>query len=680
VVGFCRVLELSTELRLQPRLVLQTFCIDESWIFGGPKSSAIKSISKPHVFYIVQETVAVSADKPEGPKEEVIVMYTRFLARSFTDREVHHRPEWATVRGGPWTSRVVLMKLTDVPLIDPNRQPALPVKTSEIYKCLRQHRKEHNLTQAQYDQFEERLQRFEAVGETVDQGCADCKSLTDQIIAIGTISRKVDATEAQLKLANEQTARKLALRTALRTHLYGAKHSDLKLNGWWSKWRDRVARIIRPYYLQRNLIVDLRPHHALLTGRSVHPDELPREASDPPITRLRVDERWERQHGLPKLGHFVVTRGQSPLQPMWIGKVISCFDAEMETDEDFREPRPRSDSSKHPTAAAAAASSSIAAAAAPATRASTRSTRAQTFKDADEEDEEEPNSSSEREEEEEFEPEEEEEESEASTGPADMLMNTDDEEDEPVPEPIPKPTANKRGKKRKSSFTSQKKKNTAAAASSSGNSKSSRSAKARRTSGPAATSLSSSAASNLQTAAAAAASASSSTSSTAAAAAASSSSSSSSVGPSWRVQWYEFQDNTAAKRVDPLNEKKTIKMMEGQSIADFQLWTEAQELFAQGHFGRLPKAIVERWKDLSYLPTGELGTVNRAQLIVWGPNVLTKSGLLSAVAFPRVVEDLCETQDLAIGFAIDYTAEAASLARRGRENEEEADESKEEGP
>ena len=93
---------------------------------------------------------------------------------------------------------------------------------------------------------------------------------------------------------------------------------------------------------------------------------------------------------------------------------------------------------------------------------------------------------------------------------------------------------------------------------------------------------------------------------------------------------------------------------------------EAQDLFKRGHFSRLPKTILMRWKDLAYLLTPECSIVNRSHLIAWGKKVLKKDRTLSHDAFTDVVEDLCETRDVAIGVAIDYAAEA--VAQGGNPN------------
>ena len=126
----------------------------------------------------------------------------------------------------------------------------------------------------------------------------------------------------------------------------------------------------------------------------------------------------------------------------------------------------------------------------------------------------------------------------------------------------------------------------------------------------------------------------------------------------------------------PIDRNRIEQYMLAQSPADQKLWLEAKALFARGLFGRLPQSLLTRCRKLSYLPMCDeknnsvTGFIIRSQLIAWGSKVLSKDGQLSKDAWDDAIEDLCETQDVAIGVAIDYTAEAAAGEARPRMDDE----------
>ena len=347
-------------------------------------ASTLEGISTPHVFYIVKEMVPGPKPlpgQPEGPLVEGVVMYNRFLAQSHKDSTVCHNPEWKTLPFGPWTARVVLLRLSELPTTSARRTPPRIVDTDNIRACMRRHVIEKEMSQDEYKQFEARVLGFESAASNLAAECPTCSELQTGLASIGPISRlKKDASAEQKTAVKLQTDRKNTLTAKLYTHLTTDPHPSLALPQWWEKWQQRVCQVIRPYYLHRNLISQLTDEQrAAATGRSVHPIRLVSDRGAPPISRLRIDERWEIEHGLPKVGHFVLVRG-NPMQPFWIGEVIAS-NRESEEDREYRPSTSKKSSAgskknkSAPPAAAAASSSPTAAAAAAAEPAGRKSTR-----------------------------------------------------------------------------------------------------------------------------------------------------------------------------------------------------------------------------------------------------------------------------------------------------------------
>ena len=116
--------------------------------------------------------------------------------------------------------------------------------------------------------------------------------------------------------------------------------------------------------------------------------------------------------------------------------------------------------------------------------------------------------------------------------------------------------------------------------------------------------------------------------------------------PSWFVQWFDFKDDATSQDIQPLNNANWDVYMQTQGAAQFDQWKHAKRSFAQGNFSPLPKAAVDRWKEIVFLPSDLQSYVSRSQLIVWGPSVnnivLTQGGKIQSHMFGAVIDDLCE--------------------------------------
>jgi hypothetical protein len=312
-----RLQELADELGVDPEIVHQTFCVDaDSWCY-----KTINNLSAPHVFFIRKETIV-----PEGSTEtqEAVVMYNRFLAQSYKDTSVQHNPKYADVEFGPWTTRKIILTMDEVPDHDPLRLPPQFVDTTRVQECVNCHfYDEKNMTQEEKSEMDELLRSFRENFSHAAAECQTCGELMRELHGIGTISQKSGATPDQEAFARNQRSRKQGIKARLKEHMNDpdAQHQSLRLDGWWTKWKDRVDNVIRPYYESRNLIAALTPEQQAETGRSIHPPDLVRDKDEAPIQRVRVDQEHLRRQGPPRVGDIVVSRGTSAMQPFFIGRV-----------------------------------------------------------------------------------------------------------------------------------------------------------------------------------------------------------------------------------------------------------------------------------------------------------------------------------------------------------------------
>jgi hypothetical protein len=361
-----RLVFLAQELGVQPMMILQSCVINaDLWCYKH-----IPNITLPHVFYIVKEDVPADDADPLGPKVPGVSMYNRFLAESGKDTDVNQREAYRKTRFGPWTTRYTLLRMHEVPTDDPLRVPPLPVDTDPVRACLNQHLEENNMTRKQAKRFRKQLDKFDAATRALQSDCALCAQYIRELDEIGVIHRPKSATAAQKAAANKQNQAKATLKRNLTRHMREAPHDSLVMRGWWTKWIDRVTKVIRPYYIQRGLIANPTAAQQQLSGRTPHPVDLVRDRCEPLVTRMAVDQLCEFEHQLPKVGHFVLTRQNDPHQPFGLGKVIGHngekqegegeleYNSDEESDADHRAEGQIEGPSMGAAAAAAAASSS----------------------------------------------------------------------------------------------------------------------------------------------------------------------------------------------------------------------------------------------------------------------------------------------------------------------------------
>jgi hypothetical protein len=407
-----RLVQLASNLKLQPHIVLQTFGIEpEGWL---TKLAPLSRISQPHCFYIVKERVPVDPSNPSKGKKWTVMMYNRFLACSYKDEQVkHHYP---LVRFGPWTTRCELIDVDQIPLHDPFRAPPNQMKTEEFRKSLQVHLRQGTLTMEQREEWEDLLQTFEADFGKLASSCSTCAQLVKAVQSVEVPSR--GSSQASQQNYRNKVNEKDQARWAVRDHLYDEEFKEvhsrlLDSQGWWTKWVKRAKDVLTPYYKARELILEVEPNRVSSGGRLLHPPDLVRSKHEPPIVRAeREDMSWRaRVKRPPQAGDVVIVRGTEITYPFWVG-MITRSGADLERGvEESRRPSSKSGPKKSAAASTAPTKSR------PMRQAAPRRSLKEAEVDSEEEDEE-----KERERESDFEAEEEKEEEEEE----------DEEEDPPA--------------------------------------------------------------------------------------------------------------------------------------------------------------------------------------------------------------------------------------------------------
>jgi len=585
-----RLVFLAKELGVQPMMILQS-CVanTETWCYKN-----VPNISKPHVFYIVKEMVPADDSDPLGPKVEGVSMYNRFLARSFEDRTVNHKPEYSKVRFGPWTTRCTLLRADEVPTIDPLRVPPMPIDTEFVELCLDQHGKEGNLTPADRADFDAQLNKFDAATAELKASCAECARFVTQLDEIGPIHRPKNATAEQKKTANAQSKLRSDLKSGLYRHMNAVRHESLVMRGWWTKWIERVHTVIRPYYIARGLVASPTPEQLRLSGRLQHPDDLVRDRWEPLVRRVRVDALCERDFGLPNVGDFVLTRCNDPHQPFGLGEVVNHNGLQLEPQGEAEEglgtgAAAEGDGGEGEAAASRAEGEeeghqSIAAAAAPARARPSRPTANR-----------------------------------RSYVGCDDGADQADSDAEPARAEGAPPQARQAAKSKGAAGRKR------AASTSERRNKSATSSKISRKS--------------------------------AGAAAASSAVAEAAAKPTeFTVRWWDFVEATGTDAVQP-NDPSHLNMAMAAAASDDAPLSAAGTIAAAattmrgGHFARLPLTAIEHWRTVQYAAAGTLFTdtlVQRDQLIWWGSKraVLTGTAKLQQKVWQKIVIDLCEPNDV----------------------------------
>lgn len=373
-----RLVQVASRLGIRPHMMEQTSVpnIDAWW--STPK---LQGVTAPHMFLLKK---GPSADG----KTESVYMYCKHLVDSHEDTSVNHDPRWGDpneLTGGPYTTRITM--IADVNKI-PGRDPEMPkdpllcppvlFDTKPIRDCLNEHRQQKSMTPEELEWFESWLKKMDEDYSKFTSTCDTCKRICEGLAKIGPISHSDRLSEEEQQQEKKKSKEKRKLEKERKEHLasadFGKVHAAaLDSNGFWSKWIDRVDKVIRPYYLARGLISAPTPAQREETGRVPHPVQLPKDRKDPGLYDVRVDVECEQKQGPPKVGDWILVRSKEAQYPVWVGKVTGCRWAGSTSDEPSANTAVAA-SPPAPAATCAAAAASTPSPAAPA--APTRSTRA----------------------------------------------------------------------------------------------------------------------------------------------------------------------------------------------------------------------------------------------------------------------------------------------------------------
>ncbi len=632
------LVRLSSELGVQPQMILMQFTVDvTSW---APES--IANISVPHCFLIQKEQVPLKGSKlGDVEREDGIMMYSRFLAQSWKSQEATHT--YPNVRFGPWTTRKVLMRMSELPRSDPFRYPPQYVDVRPARACMLQHvedalfDKPGDHTQHQKE-FTASLDRIAAQFENLDDQCNDCAQYQKELNLVGPIHRPTEAEKnnpAIKQRADEQHLTRETLKKAAAQHLASTPHDFLLAKGWWTKWIDRVNDVIRPYYIKRRIIAesDVAP---LQAGRLPHPREMPRDKEwTAPIWRIRVAEDWAAAHPPPNINQIVAVRGDKANEPFWLGKIVSVPEAYEAQDDEF-EVKVKLES----TAASSRAK---------------RSVKQPNYADHDDPADEEEESV-------------EEEKADSAMLDVDQPIESKAKASKPAAAVASTKSFTAKPKKKQNQKLAKtvtlKKQAAAAPASKSGPARAIEEARfkieARRKS--------------MQKEAASAAAESNTKNKSGARSKATKlragqdAASNCRASDQYQVFWFDYkQDSAASTRLMPLDmDRWTEKMTESGCLEE---WKVAVDEFQKGKFARVPEAALRRWQDIEFLQSKRSDTVSFEQLIFWASkdDLLTKDGTVRAKFFSMLVEDLSEASEVRHKVRADYVPKKAAAEAKMEE-------------
>jgi hypothetical protein len=314
--------EVFADTSIQPEIVQQIFSVNvAAWMDSNvslkelnTKDRELQGLAGGHNFQI-------SKDKATGD----VYLYSKYLVDSETRStrgEVHRHLNLET---GGYTSSAVLWRADELFLHDPIRMPPLRVATEKYRDTARTFLQEHAMSPTEHDEFNAHLKQFDAAQDRMANECSTCAQYTKAFAAIGVISRKKNATKEQLDAARDKETERRKLHTAMTAHTldaaFAAQHEMHILHNWWRKWVHRVKESILPSWIERGIVPD--PANVGLAYHT-HPRVLPVYAGEAPaIDEIsRVDVSWLRDHGLPEVGHLVITRTTNPREPFWIGRIV----------------------------------------------------------------------------------------------------------------------------------------------------------------------------------------------------------------------------------------------------------------------------------------------------------------------------------------------------------------------
>ena len=623
------LVRLSCELGVQPQMVLMQFTVNlASW---APE--VINDISVPHCFLIQKEKVPLKGSKlGDVEREDGIMMYSRFLAQSWNNEQVHH--DYPNVRFGPWTTRKVLMRMSELPANDPFLYPPQYVDVRPARACMQQH-----VNDALFDtpgmntnhqkEFTASLDRLESQFEALDDHCAECAEYAKEINLVGPIHRPTDAEKNNPAIkarADEQHTLRETLRAAVSKHLASKPHAFLEAKGWWTKWIKRANDVIRPYYIKRKILAEADA--PLQSGRLVHPRELPRDkAWTAPIWRPRVAEEWALEHPPPKVNQFVAVRGDKANEPFWLGKLTSVPHLEAEDSEFEVKANLKSESKAVPSVK-------------PPSRGLKRVAKQQAKdyeekEEEEEEEEEEQNSDSDED---------------MPQGKSTLRTKASNSKSAAAAKPSKKTARPRLAVDRKQAAANLSKQAAAAAPSKSGAQIAVALAglkTAARKKRAAEKAIEESADPHSKPAAR--------KSKAAKLKAGQDASSSCHAKDKYNIVWMDYkQDTVASTRLMPLDmDRWKEKMTDSGCLEE---WNVAVDRFQRGSFARVPEAALLRWQDIQFLSSKRSGVVAFDQLIFWTSKeeLLTKDGTVRQKFFSKLVEDLAEASEVRHKVSADY--------------------------
>ena len=345
-----RVVELARDLGALPEIVLLQFSIDaERWMYVpvadkdrrvsetfewrslDQKYGKLEGTRDYHQFYIVKEA---AQDRSLGDE---VVLYSRHLADTeHTPPEVTHH--YKRVRFGPWTNRTRLFLISDVQhLIDPQHRhhrnpmqlPPLKIALDSICRTLDAEERLGRIDELQRKEWDEWMERFDAMARRTAERCTGCATLIDQIGAYGPLHRpSATATPTEREDYNKKKTDKDKKRQELQVHLNDpglvAQHSLFTNGTYWAKWIERTKNVIIPHYRRRGLLrerIDSGTQSGD-SGRTPHPSRPVQNARDNVhIVPVRVDANWIKDKGPPEKGHYIVCRSTDIYDPFWIGYI-----------------------------------------------------------------------------------------------------------------------------------------------------------------------------------------------------------------------------------------------------------------------------------------------------------------------------------------------------------------------
>jgi hypothetical protein len=318
--------DVHSELGIEPEIILQTVNVNirqwtEQLQVECKRSFALPFISTPHVF-------AIEKDPVTGD----VFLYNKFLSQSHTASHSGEQHSYLNQLTGSYTTRALLYKEADRAQLnfDPWQHPAQRVDTKTLKHTFDAFSAQSAVTPDQRRELDAVLGGFDSAIQKQARSCDTCRAHVARLADIGVVSNKKDATADELAASKvkgrERTQEQTALRAHLKDRAFDEQHSQLRCQGWLTKWWRRVESSITPSFIARGAITDPSlkdlPYHA-------HPLNLCSGVDEPKVfaAQERVDLNWLVTHTAPSVGQLVmIVRTDVPREPFWIGKIMKLYE------------------------------------------------------------------------------------------------------------------------------------------------------------------------------------------------------------------------------------------------------------------------------------------------------------------------------------------------------------------